>query len=160
MDFMMRQVNHECATIGVAGFRVAYRLGGSLIRVPDNEVELSALLLMYADDLVLLTTSELHLESALEILVTIATKWGMKHETKLWQDQTYVYYLESSRTPCHSHIPLPPPLPSSPPPPLPTNTPPPSPPASPPPPLPNSPPPPLPSSPPPPVDNIHPLPHL
>ena len=32
----------------------------------------------YADDLVLLTTSELHLESALEILVTIATKWGMK----------------------------------------------------------------------------------
>ena len=67
----MRQVNHDCATRGVAGFRVAYRLGGSLIRAPDNE--LSALLLMYADDLVLLTTSELHLESALEILVTIAT---------------------------------------------------------------------------------------
>ena len=42
MDFMMRQVNHECATRGVAGFRVA----------PDNEEsELSALLLMYADDL-------------------------------------------------------------------------------------------------------------
>ena len=61
----------------MSGFRVAYRLGGSLIRAPDNE-ELSALLLMYADDLVLLTTSELHLESALEILVTIATKWGMK----------------------------------------------------------------------------------
>ena len=60
--FMMRQVNHECATRGVAGFRVA----------PDNEEsELSALLLMYADDLVLLTTSELHLELALEILVTI-----------------------------------------------------------------------------------------
>ena len=48
---------------------VAYRLGGSLIRAPDyEESELSALLLMYADDLVLLTTSELHLESALEIL--------------------------------------------------------------------------------------------
>ena len=30
MDFMMRQVNHDCATGGVAGFRVAYRLGGSL----------------------------------------------------------------------------------------------------------------------------------
>ena len=74
MDFMMRQVNHDCATRGVAGFRVAYCLGGSLIRAPDNEgSELSALLLMYADDLVLLTTSELHLESALEILVTIAT---------------------------------------------------------------------------------------
>ena len=55
MDFMMRQVNHYCATRGVAGFRVAYRLGGSLIRAPDNEEsELSALLLMYADDLVLL----------------------------------------------------------------------------------------------------------
>ena len=79
MDFMMRQVNHDCATREVAGFRVAYRLGGSLIRAPDNEEsELSAILLMYADDLVLLTTSELHLESALEILVTIATKWGMK----------------------------------------------------------------------------------
>ena len=52
MDFMMRQVNHECATRGVAGFRVAYRLDGSLIRAPDNEEsELSALLLMYADDL-------------------------------------------------------------------------------------------------------------
>ena len=63
----------------MAGFRVAYRLGGSLIRAPDNEEsELSALLLMYADDLVLLTTSELNLESALEILVTIATTWGMK----------------------------------------------------------------------------------
>ena len=43
----MRQVNHECATRGVAGFRVAYRLGGSLIRAPDNESELSALLLMF-----------------------------------------------------------------------------------------------------------------
>ena len=40
--------------------------------------ELSALLFMYVDDLVLLTTSELHLESALEILVTLATTWGMK----------------------------------------------------------------------------------
>ena len=66
MDFMMRQVNHNCVTRGVAGFRVAYRLGGSLIRAPDNEEsELSALLLMYAVDLVLLTTSELHLESAI-----------------------------------------------------------------------------------------------
>ena len=84
---------------------VAYRLGGSLIRAPDyEESELSALLLMYADDLVLLTTSELHLESALEILVTIAAKWGMK----LNYGKTYVSYLESSRTPCHSHIPLPP----------------------------------------------------
>ena len=35
------------ATRGVAGFRVAYRLGGSLIRAPDNEEsELSTLLLM------------------------------------------------------------------------------------------------------------------
>lgn len=157
MDFMMRQVNHECATRGVAGFRVAYRLGGSLIRAPDNEEsELSALLLMYADDLVLLTTSELHLESALEILVTIATTWGMKlnyGKTKLMS------IISRAPVPHATHTsPSPPPLPSSPPPPLPTNTPPPSPPASPPPPLPNSPPPPLPSSPPPPVDNIHPLP--
>ena len=62
---------------------------------------------------VLLTTSELHLESALEILVTIATKWGMKlnyGKTKL------VSYLESSCTPCHSHIPLPPSQPPSSPP--------------------------------------------
>ena len=149
MDFMMRQVNHECATRGVAGFRVAYRLGGSLIRAPDNEEsELSALLLMYADDLVLLTTSELHLESALEILVTIATTWGMKlnyGKTKLMS------IISRAPVPHATHTsPSPPPLPSSPPPPLPTNTPPPSPPASPPPPLPNSPPPPLPSSPPPP----------
>ena len=103
----MRQVNHECATSGVPGFKVAYHLGGSLIRAPDNEEsELSALLLMYADDLVLLTTSELHLESALEILVTIAPKWGMK--LNYGKTKTYVSYLESSCTPCHSHIPLPP----------------------------------------------------
>ena len=123
MDFMMRQVNHECATRGVAGFRVAYRLGGSLIRAPDNEEsELSALLLMYADDLVLLTTSELHLESALEILVTIATTWGMKlnyGKTKLMS------IISRAPVPHATHTsPSPPPLPSSPPPPLPTNTPP------------------------------------
>ena len=32
----------------------------------------------------------------------------MGYETKLRKDKTYVSYLESSRTPCHSHIPLPP----------------------------------------------------
>ena len=74
----MRQVNRKCATRGAAGFKlVAYRLGGSLIRAPYNE-ELSALLLMHADGLVLPTTNERHLESALEILVTIATTWGTK----------------------------------------------------------------------------------
>ena len=74
----MRQVNHECAARGVAGFKVAGRLGGRLIRAPEYEVELSALFLVYADDLVLLTTNEVHLESALEVLVTIATTWDME----------------------------------------------------------------------------------
>ena len=97
---------------------VAYRLGGSLIRAPDyEESELSALLLMYADDLVLLTTSELHLESALEILVTIAAKWGMKlnyGKTKLMS------LISRAPVPHATHTsPSPPPLPSSPPPPLP-----------------------------------------
>ena len=44
-----------------------------------------------------MVTSELHLESALEILVTIATKWCMKlnyGKTKLMS------LIESSRTPC------------------------------------------------------------
>ena len=72
----MRQVNHECATSGVPGFKVAYHLGGSLIRAPDNEEELSALLLMRMTWC--FSTNELHLESALEILVSIATTWGMK----------------------------------------------------------------------------------
>ena len=59
-------------------FKGAYRLGGSLIRAPEHDEELSTLLLMHAGDLVLLPTNELHLESALEVLVTIATTWGMK----------------------------------------------------------------------------------
>ena len=46
----------------MAGF---VRLGGSLIRAPDNEGELSALLLMYADGLALLNIHELHLETVL-----------------------------------------------------------------------------------------------
>ena len=70
----------------------------------NEESELSALLLMYADDLVLLTTSELHLESALEILVTIATKWGM---TKLMS------IISRAPVPHATHTsPSPPPLPS------------------------------------------------
>ena len=72
----------------------------------------------------------------------------MGYETKLRQDKTYVSYLESSCTPCHSHIPLPPSssikAPSSPS----HQHPPPSPPASPPPPLPSSPPPSPPALPP------------
>ena len=60
---------------------------------------------MYADDLVLLTTSELHLESALEILVTIATKWGMK-----------LYYGKTKRMSLISRAPLPVPLTHPPPP--------------------------------------------
>ena len=41
----MRQVNHGCAARGVAGFKVANCLGGSLTRAPDEEEELSSLLL-------------------------------------------------------------------------------------------------------------------
>ena len=65
LDFMMRQVNYECAARGGHSC-----LGGSLIRAPGNEEELSA---PFTDDLVLLTTNELHLGSALEGLVTTGT---------------------------------------------------------------------------------------
>ena len=83
-----------------------------IVRMSTN-----ALLLMYADDLVLLTTSELHLESALKILVTIATKWGMKLN---YGKTKCMSLISRAPVPHATHTsPSPPPLPSSPPPPPP-----------------------------------------
>ena len=56
-------MNHEpCAEEKSGCFQFQGSLGGSLIRAPDNEEQFSALLLMHADDLVVLTTNELHLD--------------------------------------------------------------------------------------------------
>ena len=56
MDFLARQVIHECEEASVRGFKVAYRINGEL--VSPTEGLLNALMLLYADDRVLLAPEQ------------------------------------------------------------------------------------------------------
>lgn len=76
MDFLARQVLQECEAAGVRGFKVAYRLHGQLMDAPTDQV-LYTLLLLYADDLVLLAPSGGDLQTALVVLDAVAQRWGM-----------------------------------------------------------------------------------
>ena len=75
MDFLARQVIQECEEAGVRGFKVAYRINGEL--VSPTEGLLNALMLLYADDLVLLAPDSRSLEAALLVLDQVARKWAM-----------------------------------------------------------------------------------
>lgn len=57
------------------GFKVAYRINGKL--VSPTEGLLNALMLLYADDLVLLAPDSRSLEAALLVLDQVARKWAM-----------------------------------------------------------------------------------
>ena len=70
MDFLARQVIQECE-----GFKVTYRINGEL--VSPTEGLLNALMLLYADDLVLLAPDCQSLETALLLLDQVARKWAM-----------------------------------------------------------------------------------
>ena len=79
MDFMARLVADRCAQRGIQGFRVAFRFGDQLVTAPGRSDEcLTMLMLLYADDLVLIADSDEGLAAALAVLEEVATEWGMQ----------------------------------------------------------------------------------
>jgi hypothetical protein len=78
MDFLARLVTQKCHDQGVTGFRVAYRIDGQLVS-PQQEQDphTAILMLLYADDLVLMADSAAGLAAALRILEHTAREWCM-----------------------------------------------------------------------------------
>jgi hypothetical protein len=76
MDFLMRQVIAACAQRGVHGITVGIRRNGSIIPQPA-EGTLNLLLLLYADDLVLLAPTASSMHTALMEMERIVRMWGM-----------------------------------------------------------------------------------
>ena len=77
MDFLGRQVLEACTAEGVLGYRMAYRIDGSLVAPPQCDGTLHLLLLLYADDVVLLAPDQHSLRTSLLHLERIAAMWGM-----------------------------------------------------------------------------------
>ena len=76
MDFIARQLVDECRRQQVQGFRVSFWIGGQEVDMPDDD-ELAALLLLYADDMMITATDRVELQCALHILEQIGIRWGM-----------------------------------------------------------------------------------
>jgi hypothetical protein len=78
IDFLARLVIAACEEQGVRGFTVAFRINGQLVAAPVGNPSLLALLmLLYADDMVLLAPSAAALHVALLALERITCDWGM-----------------------------------------------------------------------------------
>ena len=77
MDFLGRQVLEACTAEGVLGYRMAYRIDGSLVAPPQCDSTLHLLLLLYADDVVPLAPDQHSLRTSLLHLERIAAMWGM-----------------------------------------------------------------------------------
>ena len=79
MDFLARLVTQRCKDAGVQGYKVASRISGRLLAPPSPaDLSTAMLLLLYADDLVLLADSAADLNTALRVLEATATEWGMQ----------------------------------------------------------------------------------
>ena len=78
MDFICRQVADACSKAGVHGYTVAYRIDGRLTAPPRCNAALQLLMLLYADDVVLLGPSPSALRSALLAMESTASMWGMQ----------------------------------------------------------------------------------
>jgi len=79
MDFLARVVTQRCHDQGVSGVRVAYQINGQLVQPPHTQdAYMSTLMLMYADDLVLVADSAPGLHTALQVLEQVAKEWGMQ----------------------------------------------------------------------------------
>ena len=78
MDFLCRQVAAACHRLGVQGYTVAYRIDGRLTAPPRCDSALHLLMLLYADDVVLLTPTAADLRSALLAMESTASCWGMQ----------------------------------------------------------------------------------
>lgn len=78
IDFLARLLLSECAAKGIKGFTVAYRIGGVLMDPGPYDQELQILLLMYADDIVLLAEDGSSLHAMLQVLAEVTQQWGME----------------------------------------------------------------------------------
>lgn len=78
-DFLTRLVTLRCARKGMHGVRFAYRVGDELLAKPRAmDSELCTLMLLYADDLVILADDAAALQLALLELEAAAAEWGMQ----------------------------------------------------------------------------------
>ena len=78
MDFLARLVTQRCQAQGVSGFGVAFRINRQLVPLPSiGDTDMAMLMLLYADDMVLLADSSAGLLKALLILEQTAGEWGM-----------------------------------------------------------------------------------
>ena len=78
MDFLCRQVAAACEGMGVRGYRVAYRIDGRLVAPPRCDREAQLLMLLFADDVVLLGPDAGSLHVALLAMERTASTWGMQ----------------------------------------------------------------------------------
>jgi hypothetical protein len=79
IDFLARLITQRCQEQGVAGFRLAYRIGDQLVPVPSlGDAALALLLELYADDLVLLADSAADLRTTLRVTESTGAEWGMQ----------------------------------------------------------------------------------
>jgi len=79
MDFVARLVQQQCEAQGVHGFSFAFRINGQLHSAPaagDSVAHL--LMLLYADDLVLMAQDAASLQLALGIFEATAAAWGLQ----------------------------------------------------------------------------------
>src|SRR3569833_423762 len=100
MDFFARLVTQKCHQQGVLGFRVAYRIYGQLVPAPAaGDAYMDILMLLYADDLVLMADSAAGLKLALEILEQTSGEWCM--EINYSKTEAVVF---GERTQEHMHV--------------------------------------------------------
>ena len=79
MDFVCRAVLAECEAEGIQGIRVGYRIDGMLTAPPRPCSDfLAVLMLLYADDVCLLCSTEQELKHALEVFERVSAKWGLR----------------------------------------------------------------------------------
>jgi hypothetical protein len=81
IDFLARLILSECVAAGIPGVTVGFHIDGHLTTPPStspNTQLLTTLMLLYADDIVLLTESETQLQQALTIAERVFQQWGMQ----------------------------------------------------------------------------------
>ena len=78
MDFLARQVMARCRAQGVNGFTIAFRFRDGSRAYANSEQLLHTLMLLYADDMVLLAHDRRGLEIALRELEAVTNMWGMR----------------------------------------------------------------------------------
>jgi hypothetical protein len=79
IDFVTRLVAQQCQEQGVHGYSFAYTLHGQLNLVPATaDLVTAILMLLYADDLVLLCDDSARLHTALRLFESTAATWGLQ----------------------------------------------------------------------------------